>query len=73
MGRFLKLFTFLPLPEIERLTALQGAELRAAKQVLAFEATRIVHGDEAAETARRAPRRRSAAAGRGTPTCPRTP
>ena len=52
VGRFLKLFTFLPLPEIERLTAVQGAELRAAKQVLAFEATRIVHGDAAAEEAR---------------------
>ena len=71
VGRFLKLFTFLPLPEIERLTAVQGAELRAAKQVLAFEATRIVHGDEAAETGpARAPRRRSAAAG-ATPACRR--
>ena len=52
VGRFLKLFTFLPLAEIDRLTAVQGAELRAAKQVLAFEATRIVHGDAAAEDAR---------------------
>jgi tyrosyl-tRNA synthetase len=53
VGRFLKLFTFLPLPEIERLTAVQGAELRASKQVLAFEATRVVHGDAAAEEARK--------------------
>jgi tyrosyl-tRNA synthetase len=53
VGRLLKLFTFLPLPEIERLTAVQGAELRAAKQVLALEATRIVHGDGAAEEARK--------------------
>ena len=73
VGRFLKLFTFLPLPEIERLTAVQGAELRAAKQALAFEATRIVHGDEAAEAAQRAA---AAAFGGGgaarMPRCPRT-
>jgi tyrosyl-tRNA synthetase len=53
VGRFLNLFTFLPVAEIDRLTAVQGAELRAAKQTLAFEATRIVHGDAAAEDARK--------------------
>jgi tyrosyl-tRNA synthetase len=52
VGRFLKLFTFLPLAEIDRLAALQGAELRTAKQTLALEATRVVHGDTAAEEAR---------------------
>jgi len=52
--RFLKLFTFLPLDEIARLAALQGAEIRHAKQVLAFEATRITHGQEEAEKARAA-------------------
>jgi tyrosyl-tRNA synthetase len=52
--RFLKLFTFLPMDEIERFAALEGAELRAAKQALALEATAIVHGGEAAEQARRA-------------------
>jgi tyrosyl-tRNA synthetase len=55
--RFLKLFTVLPLPEIERLAALKGQELNEAKKVLATEATALVHGravaDEAAETARR--------------------
>jgi tyrosyl-tRNA synthetase len=54
--RFLKLFTVLPLPEIERLGALQGAEINEAKKVLATEATALVHGrqtaEEAAETAR---------------------
>jgi tyrosyl-tRNA synthetase len=40
--------------EIARFAALEGAELRAAKQALAYEATRVVHGDEAAETARKA-------------------
>jgi tyrosyl-tRNA synthetase len=49
--RFLKLLTFLPLPEIERLAQLQGAELREAKRMLAFEVTKIVHGQEAARTA----------------------
>ncbi|HYC04396.1 MAG TPA: tyrosine--tRNA ligase [Azospirillaceae bacterium] len=54
--RFLKLFTELPLDEIARLGALQGAEINEAKKVLANEVTRLVRGDaaaaEAAETAR---------------------
>jgi tyrosyl-tRNA synthetase len=56
VGRFLKLFTILPLPEIERLSALKDAEINEAKKVLATEATALVHGraaaDEAAATAR---------------------
>jgi tyrosyl-tRNA synthetase len=51
--RFLALFTFLPMHDIKRLAALPGAEIREAKEVLAFEATTIVHGREAAEEARR--------------------
>ncbi|MBV8940040.1 MAG: tyrosine--tRNA ligase [Alphaproteobacteria bacterium] len=51
VGRFLRLFTELPLPEIERLEALEGAELNEAKKTLATEATRIAHGDRAAKTA----------------------
>jgi tyrosyl-tRNA synthetase len=51
VGRFLKLFTVLPLDEIARLSALQGAELNDAKKVLATEATALVHGREAAEAA----------------------
>jgi tyrosyl-tRNA synthetase len=51
VGRFLKLFTRLPLDEIARLTALGGAELNDAKKVLATEVTAIVHGREAAERA----------------------
>jgi tyrosyl-tRNA synthetase len=54
--RFLKLFTVLPLDEIDRLAALKGAEINEAKKVLATEATALVHGrsaaDEAADTAR---------------------
>jgi tyrosyl-tRNA synthetase len=54
--RFLKLFTFLPLDEIATLCAEGGAALRNAKEVLAFEATRITHGEKEAEKARAAAR-----------------
>jgi tyrosyl-tRNA synthetase len=50
--RFLKYYTFLPLEEITRLSALQGAELRQAKEVLAFEVTRLTHGEDEARKAR---------------------
>ncbi|MGZ3298107.1 MAG: tyrosine--tRNA ligase [Asticcacaulis sp.] len=52
VGRFLRLFTELPLDEIARLEALQGSEINEAKKVLADEATRMLHGAEAAVTAR---------------------
>ena len=52
VGRFLRLFTLLPLDEIARLEALGGAEINEAKKVLATEATRLAHGDAAAEEAR---------------------
>jgi tyrosyl-tRNA synthetase len=50
--RFLGLFTLLPMDEVRRLGALEGAETREAKQVLAFEATAICHGVDAARAAR---------------------
>ncbi len=54
--RFLKLFTVLPLADIDRLAALKDAELNEAKKILATEATALVHGraaaDDAAATAR---------------------
>jgi len=56
VGRFLKLLTFVPLDEINRLASLEGAELRTAKQTLAFEVTAIVHGKDAAEVAQNAAR-----------------
>jgi tyrosyl-tRNA synthetase len=56
VGKFLRLFTFLALPEVHRLEVLEGAELRVAKQRLALEATAIVHGDEAAQAAQGAAR-----------------
>jgi tyrosyl-tRNA synthetase len=51
VARFLKLFTVLPLKEIDRLAALQGGEINAAKKALATEATSLVHGRAAAEEA----------------------
>ena len=51
VGRFLRLFTDLPLDEIARLEALGGAEINAAKIVLATEATALAHGREAADEA----------------------
>ena len=57
VGRFLKLFTILPIDEIAKLEALGGAEINEAKKVLANEATALLHGreaaDRAAETARK--------------------
>ena len=51
VGRFLKLFTVLPLEEIARLAALKGAEINEAKKILATEATALVHGTAAASEA----------------------
>jgi len=57
VGRFLKLFTELPLPEIARLEKLEGQDINDAKKILATEVTRLAHGsaaaEQAAETARR--------------------
>jgi tyrosyl-tRNA synthetase len=47
----LLLFTELPLEEVEKLSQLEGAEIRKAKQVLAYEATKITHGAEKADAA----------------------
>jgi tyrosyl-tRNA synthetase len=57
VGRFLRLFTDMPLDEVTKLERLEGAERNDAKKILATEATALLHGraaaDEAAETARR--------------------
>lgn len=52
--KFLKIFTEIPLDEIARLSALTGAELNEAKKVLAFAATEIAHGTDAARAAEEA-------------------
>jgi tyrosyl-tRNA synthetase len=56
VGRFLKLFTELPMDEIARLSALRGAEINEAKKVLAGEATAMLHGRAAADAAASAAR-----------------
>ncbi len=56
VGRFLKLFTVMPLDEIERVASLKGEDINEAKKILATEATALLHGrataEEAASTAR---------------------
>lgn len=54
VGKFLKLFTDLPVAECERLAALPGAEINEAKKILATEVTTICHSREAAEQAQKA-------------------
>jgi tyrosyl-tRNA synthetase len=54
--RFLATFTFLPMDEVRRLGSLEGAELNRAKEVLAFEATRLLHGEPAARETQEAAR-----------------
>src|SRR5438132_2338152 len=51
VGKFLKLFTTLPMSEIRKLEALGGSEINEAKKVLATEATALLHGRDAANTA----------------------
>jgi tyrosyl-tRNA synthetase len=72
VGRFLKLFTELPLDEIRRLEGLGGSDINEAKKILANEVTRLVHGPEAArdaaETARRTFEEGTGAEAEGLPT-----
>jgi tyrosyl-tRNA synthetase len=56
VGRFLRLFTELPLGEIARLEKLEGAEINDAKKILATEATGLLHGKAAASEAAEASR-----------------
>jgi tyrosyl-tRNA synthetase len=71
--RFLGLFTFLPIDEVKALGSLEGAGIRKAKEVLAYEATAVCHGEEAAARAREASRRLFGGGGNGpsesAPTC----
>jgi tyrosyl-tRNA synthetase len=57
VGRFLRIFTELPIAEIERLEKLKGSEINDAKKTLALEITAIVHGRDAAEAAAETARR----------------
>jgi len=56
VNRFLALFTFLPMEEVKEYGKFEGADIRKAKEVLAYETTKIVHGKEEAEKARNASR-----------------
>jgi len=49
--KFLRLFTFLPMEEIKEIASFEGSDIRKAKQILAFEATKITHGEKAAQEA----------------------
>ncbi|MBN2442161.1 MAG: tyrosine--tRNA ligase [Spirochaetales bacterium] len=51
--KFLFLYTFLPVEEIKKLSALKDKEINIAKQILAYELTKIVHGEKAAEEAKK--------------------
>ena len=69
VGRFLRMFTDLPLAEIARLEQLKDAEINAAKEILATEATRLCHGeDHAREAAATAARAFAGSAAEGLPT-----
>jgi tyrosyl-tRNA synthetase len=69
VGRFLRMFTDLPLGDIVRLEQLKDAEINVAKQILATEATRLCHGDEAGrEAAATAARAFGGTAAEGLPT-----
>lgn len=56
VGRFLRYFTLLPLEQIEELDQLEGQAINQAKEVLAFEATKLCHGEQAAEDTQQAAR-----------------
>jgi len=75
VGRFLRLFTELSMPEIEKLEKLKGNEINEAKKILAFEATKLCHGEQnatqSAETARQTFEEGTAAKGLPTITLPR--
>jgi tyrosyl-tRNA synthetase len=69
VGRFLRMFTDLPLEEITRLEQLKDADINAAKEILATEATRLCHGDaQAREAAATAADAFSGGAAQGLPT-----
>lgn len=56
VDKCLRLLTFVPMDEVRRLSALEGAEINKAKEVLAFEVTKAIHGEEEANKAQQAAR-----------------
>lgn len=63
VNKFLKLLTFMPLDDIDKLTSVEGKELNKAKEVLAFEVTKLIHGEKKAQEAQDAARTLFAGAG----------
>ncbi len=56
VNKCLRMLTFIPMDEIERLSALEGSEINKAKEILAYEVTKLIHGEEEAEKAQEAAR-----------------
>lgn len=56
VNKCLRMLTFLPMEEVNRLSSLKDAEINKAKEVLAYEVTKLVHGEEEAEKAQAAAR-----------------
>lgn len=56
VNKCLRMLTFLPMDEVERLSSLEGAEINKAKEILAYEVTKLVHGEEEAAKAQEAAR-----------------
>jgi tyrosyl-tRNA synthetase len=65
VGRFLKLFTDVPMDEIAKLEKLRDAEINEAKKILAFEATKLAHGEKAAKQASETARETFEGGGKG--------
>ncbi|MGE3622933.1 MAG: tyrosine--tRNA ligase [Bdellovibrionales bacterium] len=65
VGRFLKLFTDMPLDEIAKLEKLQGSEINEAKKILAYQATKLAHGEDAAKKAYETAQETFAGGGKG--------
>ena len=56
VNKCLRLLTFIPMDEVNRLSALEGAEINSAKEILAFEVTKLIHGEDEANKAQEAAR-----------------
>ncbi|MCQ2561188.1 MAG: tyrosine--tRNA ligase [Clostridia bacterium] len=65
VNKCLRMLTFLPMEEVERLSSLEGSEINHAKEVLAYEVTKLVHGEEEAAKAQAAARAAFGAGGAG--------
>lgn len=67
----LRMLTFLPMDEVRRLSSLEGQEINKAKEILAFEVTKLVHGEEEAAKAQEAARAAFSGGGTDTALCRR--